>query len=172
MRGESGFSLIELMIALSIIGILATLAIPQYMGFRARASQSEIKANLHGLRAGEIVYFSETSKYTDDLSLLSWEPDGSPHYLYGFTSDASPGASGKNDTAELAAARTVSFATVNMVVYPGVPLTAANLDASCTVTGTGFTACAVANIDADATIDSWSLDAQANLSLLQDDSIR
>jgi len=168
-KGAEGFSLIELMISLAIIGILATIAIPQFLSYRMRAQQAEVKTNLAALRNAEIAYFGEKQGYTDDLSQLAWAPEGAPRYLYGFSSDSFPGPSGKNDTAELAASTTVGYATFNMLVFSGVPLTAANFPAGMAVTAQGFKAAAVANLDADATIDQWSIDDQAIITLITDD---
>lgn len=169
-RGASGFSLIELMIALAIIGILATIAIPRFLVFRERAQQAEVKTNLEALRVAEISFYAENHGFTDDLSALAWTPEGSPRYLYGFASDALPAASGKNDSAELAATTTVGYATANMIVFAGVPLTAASFPGGMNVTSTGFHAGAVANIDDDATLDAWSIDEQSQIVLHTDDS--
>src|SRR5579859_3158492 len=157
------------MIVLGIIGILATIAIHRYLAFKTKSMQAEVKLNLEGLRAAETTYFSENNAYTDDLTLLTWTPEGSPRYLYGFVSDANPDPSGTNDTAELAASTQVDYSTANMVIMPGVPLTKSNLPAAAAVSGTGYTAGAVANLDEDMTLDTWTLDQNGLLTLLVDD---
>ena len=155
---RAGFSLIELMIALGIIGILATLAIPQFLGFRSRAMQVEAKANLGSFHEAQVAYYAEHNTFCDDLSELSWMPSGTPRYLYGFTSDDAPGPSGTNDTAELAALHSVDYSTANMVRFTGVPLTDADLPGDSNASSSSYRFSAVANLDADATLDVWQID--------------
>lgn len=63
-KNKKGFTLIELMIVVAIIGILAAIAIPSFLKYQARSRQSESKVNLKGIFTSETAYFAENSVYT------------------------------------------------------------------------------------------------------------
>jgi type IV pilus assembly protein PilA len=58
-RNRKGFTLVELMIVVAIIGILAAIAIPNFLQFRLKAKTSEAKSNLGAIRSTEVAYFAE-----------------------------------------------------------------------------------------------------------------
>jgi type IV pilus assembly protein PilA len=60
---KSGFTLIELMIVVAIIGILAAIAIPNFLRFQLKAKSSEGKTNLAAIRTAEQSYYSEFGIY-------------------------------------------------------------------------------------------------------------
>ena len=62
-RRRKGFTLIELMIVVAIIGILAAIAIPNFLRFQLKAKSSEGKTNLAAIRTAEESYFAEYGAY-------------------------------------------------------------------------------------------------------------
>jgi type IV pilus assembly protein PilA len=59
LREKKGFTLVELMIVVAILGILAAIAIPTFLEFRLKAKTAEAKSNLGAIRTAELSYFSE-----------------------------------------------------------------------------------------------------------------
>lgn len=62
-RGQKGFTLIELMIVIAIIGILAAIAIPQFTKYRARAHNQTALADLRNVKTDLEGFFAEHQEY-------------------------------------------------------------------------------------------------------------
>jgi prepilin-type N-terminal cleavage/methylation domain-containing protein len=73
-RNRAGFTLVELMVVVAIIGILAAIAIPQYQLYQSRARQSEAKVGLAAIYATEEGYFAEQATYTGCLAAIGFAP--------------------------------------------------------------------------------------------------
>jgi type IV pilus assembly protein PilA len=69
-KNEKGFTLIELMIVIAIIGILAAIAIPQFSAYRTRSYNSAAQADLRNATTAQEAYFVDNSRYCSLTSTL------------------------------------------------------------------------------------------------------
>ena len=69
-RREAGFTLMELIIVVAIIGILTTIAIPSFIRSPDKAREAVLKTNLHTMREAFDQYFADKAKYPDSLDTL------------------------------------------------------------------------------------------------------
>ena len=82
-----GFSLMEVMIVVVIIGILAALAYPNLEKYLKRARQTEAKTNLSAIYTAQKIYFTLHQSYAEDINELDLSlVQGDP---YTFTMEAS-----------------------------------------------------------------------------------
>lgn len=89
-RGERGFTLIELMIVVTIIGILAAIAVPNYRWGLVKAREAVLKEDLYNFRSTIDQYYADQGKYPDTLQDLA-----DKKYLRGIPKDP---FTRKNDT--------------------------------------------------------------------------
>jgi len=135
---SKGFTLIELMIVVSIIGILSVLAIPNFQNFRSKAMQAEARANLAAIHTCELVYFSDFNAFVSDedaFTEINYIPvSGVKRYMYILGEDS---------------------------LLPEFPLDSP--PAGIAGSQMGFTAIAAGNIDADPFIDFWAVNDQRDI---------
>ena len=63
MKDQKGFTLIELMIVIAIIGILAAIAIPQFSAYRKRSYNSAAQSDLRNATTAQEAYFVDEQTY-------------------------------------------------------------------------------------------------------------
>jgi type IV pilus assembly protein PilA len=93
LKQKKGFTLIELMIVIAIIGILAAIAIPQFAAYRLRGFNATSEADLRNLITSQEAYFADKMTYSATTADLS---------VYGYTAST-------NATATVAGASATSY---------------------------------------------------------------
>lgn len=73
---RNGFTLVELMITVAILGILAAVAIPAYSNYVNRAKQSDAIIGLKAAQMAQEQYFSENNAYSSTIDILPGFSDG------------------------------------------------------------------------------------------------
>jgi type IV pilus assembly protein PilA len=169
-----GFTLVELMVVVAIIGILASIAIPNFTKQQAKARQSEAKIALASIYTVEQSFSAENSSYTACLSNIGYAPTtGSKlYYSTGFNggnSGAGCGPAGglncsffdwtgnANTTGCGAPAANIQYFDATASAN-GTHTTNANISVN-TVTQTTFTAGAAGQISSGFSgFDIWTID--------------
>lgn len=72
LRSRRGFTLVELLIVILIIGVLAVIALPNFVRTRERAYVAALKSDLRNLATAEEDYFSTANTYSTDITQLNF----------------------------------------------------------------------------------------------------
>lgn len=101
-KKQDGFTLVELMVVVAIIGLLSAVAVPNFKKYQARAKISEAKLQLAALYTAESAFFSDFNIYASCLRYMGYDPnDERPnrYYAVGFPA----GIQGRDTNAHTAA---------------------------------------------------------------------
>jgi type IV pilus assembly protein PilA len=165
-RGQSGFTLIELMIVVGIIGILVAIAAPNFARYQSKARQSEAKIALGAIYAAEKSFYAEYSAYVASLDLIGYAPEGSKRfYSVGFNSQDTTAVSGVSPGQLTTTTTTsgISGATVYSIPRVAFPSTWTQCTptlAAGTAAGDnpqGFVAAASGQVRQNTACDNWQI---------------
>ena len=159
-KGQKGFTLIELMIVVAIIGILAAIAIPNFVAYQAKSKQSEAKVSLGAIFTSAVAYQAESnnpqSYAPNTISQIGWQPSGTPRYSFWYQDGVNATGNGSTVTRFNGSSTAATPCNVSTVAPTSGGFTVA-------ATSSGFTAGANGNIDGDTACDHWFINVLRNL---------
>jgi len=170
---KTAFTLVELMIVVAIIGILAAVAIPNFLKYQARVKKSEAKTSLRGLYVAERALFVEKDSYSSSLPEIGFIPERGNRFalMVGCSTFSVRNAASETVTAAQCAFTPdlfKGFADVRGAPLTNITTSVSSVgmgsctpaaDIGCVSLGNngGLFALAAANIDNDSTIDTWAI---------------
>ena len=140
-KNQAGFTLIEMMVAVAIVGILAAIVIPAYKSFIGNARQSEAKSNLGGIFVNQTTFKASEGRFGGMPQILFSVAGSTNRYTYRSQSTDNTGAPAPQPGDVINAS--VGVPTADNTTYPAAS------------SAQGFTATATADIDGDPTNDEW-----------------
>lgn len=194
LRADAGFTLVELMVVVAIIGLLSAVAIPNFKKYQAKAKTSEAKLQLAAIYSAETSWFADYDNYSACLNLMGYDPgleQPSRYYAVGFaaanttaggaaTLNGAPAsctvAGSVNNSAALSLATTDTYAwgggkRVGNTVRVGADIAGADAYATIPDTADFFTAAATGVIDsannAVSSSDRWSINQNKKVTSLR-----
>jgi type IV pilus assembly protein PilA len=172
---EQGFTLVELMVVVAIIGILSAVAIPNFKRYQAKTKTSEAKLQLSSIYSALTALQSDYDGYGDCLTYAGYSaPTANNYYAVGFSANTAAA----NAIVRANAGGAVTDCPDNQFRFPGRKnvgggiavvgwMTSIPVTITVAATGVSFTAGAIGPIDpannAAASADAWTIDEDKTL---------
>jgi type IV pilus assembly protein PilA len=179
LKSEQGFTLVELMVVVAIIGILSAIAVPNFKKYQAKSKQSEAKIQLAAVYSAEVGTSADYDTYATCLPEMGYEQSPRGYYIIGFNATyAAASVQFASCTANIAATVATAVpaqALIGTLKFSSPPLnylaavnanrTAVLATAAATATQTTFTASAEGSISSSGVNprDIWTIDNTKSL---------
>jgi type IV pilus assembly protein PilA len=183
-RNLRGFTLVELLIVVAIIGVLSTIGVPTFRRMIQKSKKSEAKVNLGGVYTSESAFYAEYNAYGNNLAKMGFQIDGAAStliYSVGFydatcsetlgtAANIYPTSAANNAYTALNASFPAYFATANSGGKFGATISTTCVARNSINDGSGFTAGAEGIISPtiNAPNDRWTIDSSRTVANTQD----
>lgn len=170
LRGKKGFTLVELMIVVAVIGILAAVAIPNFKRYQAKSKTSEAKLHLAAIYTGQVAMNGDYDSYGTCLEFMGYDRVATgTYYAVGFNThnatanarvDTNAGFASCTSTSNCCNLASANFAFAASKSVGGTTAAATAMATTSTVDNNGsvFVAEAAGRISPDITVfDRWTI---------------
>ena len=159
LRNESGFTLIELMVVVAIIGVLSAIAVPNFKKYQAKSKQSEIKIQLAAVYTIEVGAMADYDSYASCLTDLGYDTPARGYYILGFAAEVPGNVVTRNGDVATTCDSPSTVAPDTQLKAGGAAPKAADIleDNDVSADFQTFTAGAAGNISSTL-IDQWTID--------------
>ena len=162
LKSKDGFTLVELMVVVAIVGILSAVAIPNFKKYQAKSKTSEAKLALSGIYSAETSLQADYDYFGSCLNYAGFSPTPQ-YYAIGFSAQAAVNSDIRDNGG-------LSCADADQSVWPATKkvagVTVAVIAGPAVVDGTGstFVAHAEGRISSDAGVNSiWQINEDKSL---------
>lgn len=155
-KNQQGFTLVELMVVVAIIGILSTVAVPQFKKYQGKAKTSEAKVQLASIYTVEMGAMTDYDGYATCLTDLGYDPQLKGYYAVGFQAALTTAVTNRGGTC--ASAPNIAPTTRLRAGKAAPPINAGAVAANFQT----FTAQAIGNVY-EAVDNAWTINQAKNL---------
>lgn len=165
LSNSRGFTLVELMVVVAIIGILSAIAVPNFKKYQAKSKQSEAKIQLAAVYSTEVSANADYDTFATCISDLGYETPPKGYYIVGFSAHDTTTAgyvTGRGGTCGSTGTFAILPTQLLEANATNTNATASDI-ASVTPTTSAFTASAAGNISTAVAFDKWTINASKSL---------
>lgn len=165
LKNPSGFTLVELMVVVAIIGILSAIAVPNFKKYQAKSKQSEAKIQLAAVYSTEVSANADYDTFATCISDLGYEVPPKGYYIVGFSAhDATTAGYITTRGGTCGSTGTFAISPTQLLEANAANTNAAASDiASTAPTTSTFVASAAGNISTAVAFDKWTINASKSL---------
>jgi type IV pilus assembly protein PilA len=165
LKDQQGFTLVELMVVVAIIGILTAIAVPNFKKYQAKSKQSEAKIVLAALYSVEVSAQADYDTFGTCLVDMGYDQSPRGYYGVGFRAAATTANNSIITRGATCASTNYITPTTHLKASQGSTPASTDLNSTTAAAASTFVASAAGNIASDrTTFDVWTINETKTMS--------